>query len=283
MKSALALRACASTRNAQKLLFAFRLDPSAFQIMTFYFDPANFSLTRDEDGVLRLHQHGQSARLSTPRRTMPLSQPESFVALMDEDGAELGIVRAPAELDEASRKLLDEELQVAYRIERIVRVLKLEKEALTGQTRWQVEIAADKTESDEDDSATHDGTTQSNGANATGAASQNGANGAGANAASTRDSIFSLRASDDKNDETPGVIERMRRKRRANSADDETLFGDMNVSESEEREFFINGQEDVQTARYPHIFIVDTDRNRYEILDCEALDIESRRAAERFL
>lgn len=272
MKSALALRACASTRNAQKLLFAFRLHPSAFQIMTFYFDPANFSLTRDEDGVLRLHQHGQSARLSTPRRTMPLSQPESFVALMDEDGAELGIVRAPAELDEASRKLLEEELQVAYRIERIVRVLKLEKEALTGQTRWQVEIAADKTESDEDDSAAHDGTTQSN-----------GTNGAGANAASTRDSIFSLRASDDKNDETPGVIERMRRKRRANSADDETLFGDMNVSESEEREFFINGQEDVQTARYPHIFIVDTDRNRYEILDCEALDIESRRAAERFL
>lgn len=49
-----------------------------------------------------------------------------------------------------------------------------------------------------------------------------------------------------------------------------------------EREFTIAGQEDVQTARYPHIFIVDTERRRYEILDCESLDADSRKAAERF-
>jgi hypothetical protein len=236
--------------------------------MNHFFNPANLSLTREDDGVLRLHSEGQSARLGAPRRTMPLSQPEKYIVLQDEDGTELGIVRAPEELDEASRALLEEELKLAYRIVRIVRVLKVEKEPLSGQTRWQVEIASEKNESDiDDDSPPEEDASK---------------NGSAKNGASTRDSIFSLRSSDDKNDETRGVMERLRRKRRANSADDETLFGDMEISESEEREFCINGQEDVQTARYPHIFIVDADRNRYEILDCEALDLESRRAAERF-
>ena len=46
--------------------------------------------------------------------------------------------------------------------------------------------------------------------------------------------------------------------------------------------FFIAGAEDVQTARYPRIFLSDTDGNRYEVPNCEALDLASRRAAERF-
>ena len=230
--------------------------------MTFFFDPANFSLSRDDDGVLHLHRDGQNTRLGAPRRALPLSQPEGFIVLLDEDGNEIGVIRAPEELDETSRALLEEELKVAYRIERIVRVLKVEKEPLSGQTRWQVGIAIEKTGESED--------------------SQNDEDDAPTDAASTRDSIFSRLSSDEKSDDTPGVLEKLRRKRRASSADDETLFGDMDVTESEEREFFINGQEDVQTARYPHIFIVDAERNRYEILDCEALDVESRRAAERF-
>jgi hypothetical protein len=46
--------------------------------------------------------------------------------------------------------------------------------------------------------------------------------------------------------------------------------------------FFIAGAEDVQTARYPQIFFTDTESNRYEIPNCEALDLASRRMAERF-
>ena len=49
-----------------------------------------------------------------------------------------------------------------------------------------------------------------------------------------------------------------------------------------EREFTINSQDDVATARYPHIYIVDIERRRYEIVNCETLDLESRKAAERF-
>ncbi len=245
--------------------------------MSSFFDPSDFSLTRDDDGTLRLHQHGQSARLATPRRAMPLSQPESFIALSEENGGELGWVRDLAELAEPSRKLLDEALQKAYRIERIVRVLKTEKEVLSGQTRWLVEIATEKNANLNDDENDSDAMISQNGAPSKKGDALPDGNGA----ASTREPKL-LRVFSDKDDDATGVLEKIKRKRRAASADDETLFGGLNVSESEERQFLISGQEDVQTARYPHIFIVDTDRNRYEILDCEALDVESRRAAERF-
>ena len=197
-------------------------------------------------------------------------------------------MRAVSDLDDASREVLEEALQKAYRIERIVRVLKVEKEVLSGQARWLVEIATEKNanlnaEDDENDS---DIPTENDGASQNGAATTSGKSAPfsdGDGAASTREpKLLRVFSDKDKDDDAPGVIEKIKRKRRANSADDQTLFGGLSVSESEERQFLIGGQEDVQTARYPHIFIVDTDRNRYEILDCEALDLESRRAAERF-
>lgn len=46
--------------------------------------------------------------------------------------------------------------------------------------------------------------------------------------------------------------------------------------------FRLAGAEDVQTARYPHIYLADVDGNRYEIPDCEAMDLASRRASERY-
>lgn len=211
---------------------------------------------------------------------MPLSQPESFVALSEENGGELGWVRDVDALDAASREVLEEALQKAYRIERIVRILKTEKEVLSGQTRWLVEIAAEKNANLDD---ADDDENDSDGASQNGVPSKNGHSATNSDgAASTREPKLLRIFSDKDKDDTPGVLEKIKRKRRAASADDETLFGGLSVSESEERQFLIGGQEDVQTARYPHIFIVDTDRNRYEILDCEALDVESRRAAERF-
>ena len=46
--------------------------------------------------------------------------------------------------------------------------------------------------------------------------------------------------------------------------------------------FHIAGTEDVQNARYPRIFIGDTEGRRYEVPDCEALDLASRRMCERY-
>ena len=49
-----------------------------------------------------------------------------------------------------------------------------------------------------------------------------------------------------------------------------------------ETTFQLAGAEDVQTARYPHIYFSDVDGNRWEIPDCEAMDLSSRRASERY-
>ena len=46
--------------------------------------------------------------------------------------------------------------------------------------------------------------------------------------------------------------------------------------------FHIAGSEDVQNARYPRIFIGDTQGRRFEIPDCEELDLNSRRLGERY-
>lgn len=46
--------------------------------------------------------------------------------------------------------------------------------------------------------------------------------------------------------------------------------------------FHIAGNEDVQNARYPRIFIGDTEGRRYEVPNCEHLDLASRRMCERY-
>ena len=46
--------------------------------------------------------------------------------------------------------------------------------------------------------------------------------------------------------------------------------------------FHIAGTEDVQNARYPRIFIGDTQGRKYEIPNCEELDLNSRRLGERY-
>ncbi|BCM89621.1 hypothetical protein IAD21_01468 [Abditibacteriota bacterium] len=46
--------------------------------------------------------------------------------------------------------------------------------------------------------------------------------------------------------------------------------------------FRLAGAEDIQTARYPHIYFADIDGNRWQIPNCEAMDLASRRASERY-
>ncbi|RYZ84272.1 MAG: DUF1854 domain-containing protein [Proteobacteria bacterium] len=51
---------------------------------------------------------------------------------------------------------------------------------------------------------------------------------------------------------------------------------------AKERTFRLAGAEDIQTARYPHIYFADVDGNRWEIPNCEGMDLASRRASERY-
>ena len=54
------------------------------------------------------------------------------------------------------------------------------------------------------------------------------------------------------------------------------------VATGREVVFHIAGNEDVQNARYPRIFITDTNARRYEVPNCENLDLASRRICERY-
>jgi hypothetical protein len=49
------------------------------------------------------------------------------------------------------------------------------------------------------------------------------------------------------------------------------------------KEFVVPGSEHIYTSRYPRIFLVDEDGNRYEIPDFERLDARSRRLAAPYL
>lgn len=224
-----------------------------------YFLPARkLKLRRREDGSVCMNLDGQKMVLAPPKRSLPLTDPNRFILLYDSEGNEVGIVRDIEELEPASREVLQEALAQAYVMDRIVRVLEVERDTLTGQVRWRVEIAVPEDREaaalDEKPAADHD---NHDGDDTTVTARLPG-----------RIRLFKSR--DDK----------QRDDKESKDASDKER--DALVVRTEEREFLINGQEDIQTARYPHIYIVDIERNRYEILNCEELDIESRQAAERY-
>ncbi len=247
-------------------------------------DASRLRLWKIEDGslVLKYWKSGErKALVGPPRRALPLSDPEHWIIFVDLDGAEIGVIRAIDELDEASQAVLREALQSEYTLERIIKVLEVEREPLSGQTRWRVEIASpDAVEPAE--TSNRDGSSLSPAQQnaipqsvvqqsaAQPAASSAHLNGSG--------SLHPAEETSVDEEERPGTLGKV--------ASLLSLGRDKSAVEAEvstvEREFTIAGQEDVQTARYPHIFIVDTDRRRYEIVDCEALDVESRKAAERF-
>ncbi len=166
------------------------------------FDPKRIYV-REENGNLTLTHEGGQVELSPPRRALPLSSPDEWIVLCSSAGEELGILRRLSELDRTSREVLRSALERAYRITTILRVLEVEREPLSGQIAWRVEIES----------------------------SENASEGS---------------------------------------------------SSGRELTFRLAGGEDVQTARYPHIYFTDLEGNRYQIVSCEAMDLASRRASERY-
>lgn len=158
---------------------------------------------REEAGVLRLEQSGECIELAPPKRALPLSSPDEWIVLSSLEGDELGTIRRLSELEPTSRQALRAALEGAYRITTILRVIEVEREPLSGQIAWRVEI--------EPDEPKEEGSTS-----------------------------------------------------------------------GKEVTFHLAGAEDVQTARYPHIYFTDLEGNRFQILDCEAMDLASRRASERY-
>ncbi len=158
---------------------------------------------RSQCGVLWLERGETRIELAPPKRALPLSSPDEWIVLISTDGNELGTLRRVDELDSKSRDALRASLEKEYHITTIVRVLDVERDAMSGQIEWHVQIESN--DLPEDDST------------------------------SGREVTFRL-----------------------------------------------SGGEDVQTARYPHIYFLDLEGNRFQIPDCEAMDLASRRASERY-
>ena len=180
-----------------------------------------------KDGALFLKMDGQKIRLAPPKRALPLSNPDEFIVLSDEEGNEIGVVRALRDLDPESRQKLSDELAQIYRITQILRVLDVEREPLSGQIRWRVEVEAEGEPIPDD------------------------------------------------NEAKVGVFQLLRRSKLENGEAQD-------AGPRREITFFIAGAEDVQTGRYPQIFLTDIEGNRYEIPNSESLDLTSRRLAERY-
>jgi hypothetical protein len=222
--------------------------------MTPFLSTDDLKLWQLDDGSLVMKHAGRKTLLSSPRRALPLSNLDEFIVFSDLDGNEVGVLRSIHDLEESSRIVLQEALAREYVLERITRILEVDKEPLTGQTRWRVELEGEAPGSEPDETA--------NGSTVLQSTSQHSTAHSGKIAVTKTDA----HAAEESEDTTKGTV---------------TTANKVNKM-ANLLHFYISGQEDVQTARYPHIFIVDTDRNRYEILNCEQLDIESRRLAERF-
>jgi hypothetical protein len=193
---------------------------------THFLPPQKIKICHHE-GVLTLKMDGQKLKLAPPKRALPLTNPDEFIVLTDENGQEIGVIKALRDLEPASRERLSARLEEIYFVMPILRVLDVEREPLSGNVRWRVEVEAQPGE----------------------------------------ESLES--------DEKLSAFRLLRRPK---------LEGDEIEPEVPRREitFLIAGGEDIHTARYPQIFFTDTNGNRYEIPNCEALDLASRRASERF-
>ncbi len=192
---------------------------------------ANKIKIKCRDGALILKMDGQCVKIAPPRRAIPLSAPDEFIVLSDEDGKEIGIIRHLDDLEPDSRQLLAEELYEMYRATIIERVLSIKRDPISGLIRWAVEV-------------------ENNG--------------------------------DDEPQLPMGIKPALglRLLKKAGVKKEEAQPGQLTMGR--EIVFHIAGNEDVQNARYPRIFITDTEGRRYEVPNCEHLDLASRRMCERY-
>ncbi|HET9931103.1 MAG TPA: DUF1854 domain-containing protein, partial [Polyangiaceae bacterium] len=80
---------------------------------------------------------GGERRRVTPRRCFPLTDPEHFISLIDDQGRERACIDDRSILDEPSRRALEQALEANEFLPRVVRILKV-KVAAT-RSAWQVE------------------------------------------------------------------------------------------------------------------------------------------------
>jgi hypothetical protein len=102
-----------------------------------YFDPEKIRIRRNDRGNIILVNEDRETPVSRIIRSFPLTKLNSFISLWDDD-KELGMVHRLKDLDKTSRMTLREELEKAYFMPKIKKILRI-KELYGGMTWFAVE------------------------------------------------------------------------------------------------------------------------------------------------
>jgi len=102
-----------------------------------YFKPDKIRIRRDQRGQVVLKRDDGEVQLSRILRSFPLTKTNSYISLWDEE-KELGIIHRIGDLDKKSQVTLNEELEKAYFMPRIKKILRI-KELYGGMTWFAVE------------------------------------------------------------------------------------------------------------------------------------------------
>jgi hypothetical protein len=109
-------------------------------------DPRRLHLSRDQFGKLAIHLEGDGESSESDVKSLeglkavrafPLTAPTRHISLHDQEGCEVGVIEDADELDETSRRVLDEELEMAYFTPQVLGVRAVT--SMHGMTTWELE------------------------------------------------------------------------------------------------------------------------------------------------
>ncbi len=101
-------------------------------------DPGKTKVFRDAKGRATIRIGEEEKVVYRFIRSFPLTGPGKYVSVSDDDGKEIGLIRNLKELDPESRRIVGEELEKAYFMPRITKILAV-KELYGGMTDFSVE------------------------------------------------------------------------------------------------------------------------------------------------
>lgn len=102
-----------------------------------WLDPSKVRLRR-HGGMVRLTVEGdRSWTRAQPARAFPISDPEHYIGFLDAAGKDIGMIKDPSGLDEESKQILAEELELRYFVPVVTKVRKVKVEF--GTVYWSLE------------------------------------------------------------------------------------------------------------------------------------------------
>lgn len=100
------------------------------------FDPQAVRLERDRPGWLCLRVDGAEEVRVKPVRTFPLTDPEHYISLLDEDESEVGVIEDPMQLEPVSQANLLNILEQTYFLPTVLKIKRITEDY--GVYRWEV-------------------------------------------------------------------------------------------------------------------------------------------------